>query len=132
MKLNYDCLRKILLIIESDLDWNDDLEFCYINLAHITQTLKDFSKAEIAYASKMAIEAGLIDAHIKDCDACIIDIRYYGLTYEGHQFLDTVRENKVWKKTKDIINSAGGASMSIIKSIAADCLIGYIKNHFSQ
>lgn len=91
--------------------------------------LKDFSKAEVAYASKMAIEADLIDAQIIDCDACIMDIRYYGLTYEGHQFLDTVRENKVWRRTKDIISSAGGASLSIIKTIATECLTNYIKNH---
>ena len=132
MKLNYDCLRKILLTIENELDWNEHLQFCYTNLVDMTEALTDFSKAEIAYASKMAIEAGLIDAHIYDCDTCIIDIRYYGLTYEGHQFLDTVRENKIWKKTKDIINSAGGASLSIMKSIATDCIIGYIKNRFSQ
>ena len=129
MKLNYDCLRKILLTVEHDLNWNDDLSYVYANLASMVTELKDFSKAEVAYASKMAIEADLIDAQIIDCDACIMDIRYYGLTYEGHQFLDTVRENKVWRRTKDIISSSGGASLSIIKTIATECLTNYIKNH---
>ena len=129
MKLNYDCLRKILLIIETELNWDDDLQYSYVNLLILCNNLTDFSKAEIAYASKMAIEADLIDANIIDCDSCILDIHYYGLTYEGHQFLDTVRENKVWRKTKDIIGSAGGASLSIIKSIATEYLTNYIKNH---
>jgi len=129
MKLNYDCLRKILLIIESELNWDDELNYKYTNLSSLCDNLKDFSRAEIAYASKMAIEADLIEANIIDCDSCILDIHYYGLTYEGHQFLDTVRENKVWRKTKDIISSAGGASLSIIKSIATEYLTNYIKSH---
>lgn len=128
MKLNYDCLRKILITIESELNWNDKLSYTYTNLSSMVNELQDFSRAEVAYASKMAIEADLIEAQIIDCDTCIIDIRYYGLTYEGHQFLDTVRENKIWKKTKDIISSAGGASLSIMKSVATECLTNYLKS----
>ena len=131
MKLNYDCLRKILLTIESDICWHDDLTFCYTNLAALTETLSDFSRAEIAYASKMAIEANLIEARIMDCDTCIIDIHYYGLSFEGHQFLDTVRENKIWTKTKRIISAAGGASLSIIKEIASNCITAFIKGQLS-
>lgn len=128
MKLNYDCLRKILITIESELNWNDKLSYTYTNLSSMVNELQDFSRAEVAYASKMAIEADLIEAQIIDCDTCIVDIRYYGLTYEGHQFLDTVRENKIWKKTKDIISSAGGASLSIMKSVATECLTNYLKS----
>lgn len=129
MKLNYDCLRKILLTIESDVKWNENLTLCYIDLYEMKEALKDFSKADIAYASKMAIEADLIEANIIDCDNGIIDISYYGLTYEGHQFLDTVREKNVWEKTKQTISSFGGASLSIIKGIAAEYLTTFIKSH---
>lgn len=128
MKLNYDCLRKILLIIEKELNWDDDLKYKYTNLSSLCDNLKDFSRAEIAYASSMAIEADLINAKIIDCDACIIDIRYFGLTYEGHQFLDTIRENKVWKKTKDIVSSAGGASLAVIKEIGTSFLTDLLKS----
>ena len=64
MKLNYDCLRKILLIIEKELNWDDDLKYKYTNLSSLCDNLKDFSRAEIAYASSMAIEADLINAKI--------------------------------------------------------------------
>lgn len=130
MKLNYDCLRKILLTLECGIEWDDNLEYNYVTLAHLSETLEEFSKAEIAYASKMAIEADLIDAQVIDCDSCIVDIRCYGLTYEGHQFLDTVRENKIWKKTKNIINSVGGVSLPVIKNVATDYLTEFIKNRF--
>ncbi len=131
MKLNYDCLRQILLGIERDLNWDDDLNYYCLNLDSFVQGLEDFSKAEIAYALKMGIEADLINGYIKDCDSCILDIICYGLTYEGHQFLDTVRENKIWKKTKEILSSVGGASLSVITSVADDCLTNFISKRLS-
>lgn len=131
MKLDYDCLRQILLTIEEDLVWEDDLNYCRLNLKHMVQKLSKFSKADIAYTSKIAIEANLIEGYLNDCDCGILDISYFGLTYEGHQFIDTVRENKIWKKTKEILSSVGGASLSVITSIANDCLTNFISNRLS-
>lgn len=131
MKLNYDCLRLILLGIERDLKWDDDLNYYALNLNSFVQELKDCSKAEIAYALKMGIEAHLIDGYIKDCDSHIMDIICFGLTYEGHQFLDTVRENKIWKKTKEILSAVGGASLSVIASVANNCLTDFISKGLS-
>lgn len=131
MKLNYDCLRQILLSIEKDLTWDDDLNYYILNLNSFVQGLKDFSKAEIAYALKMGIEADLINGYVKDCDSCILDIICFGLTYEGHQFLDTVRENKIWKKTKEILAAVGGASLSVITSVANNCLTDFISKGLS-
>jgi len=131
LKLNYDCLRKILLSIEKNLEWDDSLNYYILNLNFFVQELKEFSKPEIAYALKMGIEANLIEGLVNDCDSCILDIVCYGLTYEGHQFLDTVRENKIWEKTKKILSSIGGASLSVITSVATDCLTGFINHHLS-
>lgn len=131
MKLNYDCLRLILLKIEEDLEWDDDLNYYFLNLDSFVRGLKDFPKAEIAYTLKMGIEANLINGYVKDCDSCILDIICFDLTYEGHQFLDTVRENKIWRKTKEILSAVGGASLSVITSVANDCLTGFINKHLS-
>ena len=128
MKLNYDCLREVLLCIEKNLQWDDDLNYNFINLDSFVKEMKDFSKPEIAYTLKMGIEADLIDSTIQDCDTCILDIHCYGLTYEGHQFLDTVRENKIWAKTKKILSSVNGASLSVIASVATNCLTDLINN----
>lgn len=128
MKLNYDCLREVLLCIEKNLQWDDDLNYNFINLDSFVKEMKDFSKPEIAYTLKMGIEADLIDGAIQDCDTCILDIHCYGLTYEGHQFLDTVRENKIWAKTKKILSSVNGASLSVIASVATNCLTDLINN----
>lgn len=131
MKLNYDCLRQILLTIEEDLVWENDLTYCRLNLRYMVQKLPKFSTADIAYTSKIAIEADLIEGCLHDCDSGILDISYFGLTYEGHQFIDTVRENKIWKKTKEIISSVGGASLSVITSVANDCLTNFISKRLS-
>ena len=127
MKLNYDCFREVFLFIEEKLIWEDDLKYHYLQLYAFEQNITKYSKAEIAYALKMGIEAGLIDGVILDSDAGIFDIRCFGLTFEGHQFLDTVRENKIWQKTKSALKAVSGASLSVITSIAKDFLIDYLK-----
>lgn len=100
MKLDYDCLRLILLTIEKDLVWDEELKRCQLNLDHMVQEIPKFTKSNIAYTSKIAIEANLIKGRLSEYENRITDISYFGLSYEGHQFLDTVRENKVWKKNK--------------------------------
>ena len=128
MKLDYDCLREMLLCIEENLKWDDDLSHSMLNLSFFVQNMPNFSKAEIAYTLKMGIEAELIDGQIYDCDTRILDIYCYGLTYEGHQFLDTVREKKIWEKTKNILKGIGGASLSVITSVATNCITRYLNN----
>lgn len=122
MKLNYDCLRALLLVLEKELVMEDDLIYPQVSLNEILEKMPDFSKADIVYTSVIAEEAGLIEANIISADNGIIGCIYLGLSYEGHQFLDTVRDNKVWKKTKNTISKVGGASFEIIKSVAAFAL----------
>jgi hypothetical protein len=41
-----------------------------------------------------------------------------GLTWEGCEFLDAVRDPEVWKKTKDTAAKAGGAGVAFMWEIA--------------
>lgn len=40
------------------------------------------------------------------------------LTWEGHDFVDAVRDETVWAKTKEGVNAAGGFSFDILKALA--------------
>jgi hypothetical protein len=40
------------------------------------------------------------------------------LTYQGHEFLDTVRDSEIWRRTKDSAAKAGAASVQILFSVA--------------
>lgn len=118
MKLNYDCLRKLLLVLEKELVMTEDLEYPDLRFCQVTSLMPDYSKADIAYTTIMAEEAGLINAHIVSADDAFCDCFYFSLTYDGHQFLDNIRDNGVWDKTKTVLGKIGGASLNVISSVA--------------
>ena len=40
------------------------------------------------------------------------------LTWAGHDFVDTVRDDEIWQKTKEGAKAAGGFSFDLIKALA--------------
>lgn len=100
MRLNYDCIRDVLLSLEDMFVLNEDLETNIIIVSDLCEELPDYSKQDIAYSLVMLEEAGYIHAHIQYADDCILDIIVSGITFEGHKYLDTVRTSAVWEETK--------------------------------
>lgn len=41
-----------------------------------------------------------------------------GLSWAGHEFLDTIRSPEIWKATKDTAKKAGGVGMDLLLQIA--------------
>lgn len=52
-----------------------------------------------------------------------------GLTWEGHEFLDTVRSPEVWRRTKEAAGKVGGVSITILAEIARATAKAMIKEH---
>jgi len=42
----------------------------------------------------------------------------FDLTYQGHQFLDEIRSDNVWNKTKETAKSIGSFSVNTLSTIA--------------
>ena len=51
------------------------------------------------------------------------------ITWEGHDFLDTVRDSEVWRKTKEGATAAGGFTFDIVKELAKGLIKTQIKKH---
>lgn len=100
MRINYDCIRDVLLSLEDMFVLNEDLETNIIIVSDLCEELPDYSKQDIAYSLVMLEEADYIHAHIQYADDCILDIIVSGITFEGHKYLDTVRTSAVWEETK--------------------------------
>lgn len=49
------------------------------------------------------------------------------LTWEGHDFLDTIRDDEVWRRTKAGASKVGGWSLDLIKDIAIASAKQYAK-----
>lgn len=109
MTRNMDLIRDILLAIEAKPP------------GEIIQTfmLPDhYTKAEVVYHLRLANEAryldGLVDFHR---DGAMLAL--HGLTNKGHDFLDAIRSDTVWNKTKEKLKEVGGtAALETVKSLA--------------
>lgn len=98
MKRDMELVREILLKTEAYPEGSG-----WVDL-HI-----DGPSAEIvSYHVKIMAEAGLLEAH---------DLSTMGnfswkpgaLTWHGHEFLDAVRNDTVWKKTRELVKDKGGS-----------------------
>jgi hypothetical protein len=52
-----------------------------------------------------------------------------GLSWQGCEFLDTVRSPEVWRQTKEAAGKIGGVSISIFADIAKATAKTVIKEH---
>lgn len=100
MRINYDCIRDVLMNLEDMLVLNENLENNIVTLEELCAALPDYQKQEIAYSLIMLDEAEYIQANIQSCDDCIMDVFVCGITFEGHKYLDTVRSSPIWEETK--------------------------------
>ena len=104
MKLDKDLVREILLAIEA----SDQTPDSWIDLA-----TDSHSEDEVSYHVMLLHEAGLIVAQDL-CSMSDFDWRPKRLTIRGHEFLDTVRDGEVWRRTKVGAEKAGVASIGFL------------------
>lgn len=109
MKLDKDLVREILLAVE-DSDHSPE--------ESITLSLKSRTPQEVSYHVMLLHEAGLIVGRDASVLADVFPVwQPKRLTYRGHEFLDTVRDNEVWRRTKAGAEKAGVASLGLILEI---------------
>lgn len=123
MKLNPDCIRDILLYLEENLKIEDN-SFSAISLNTLEDNLTQYSKEDIFYSVYNLKEIHFIEGIFRGADNCIMYICLIeNITYAGHQFLDSVRPETVWKQTKSIIKQIGVHTLGFIESVARDVIV---------
>ena len=50
------------------------------------------------------------------------------LTYQGHQFLDNIRDDNVWNKSKEILSKFKSTSINFIANISSQIIANIISN----
>ena len=95
MKRDMELVSKILFEIE-----NADLQSGWISDFHI----EGYSEAEVTYHIMIMAKEGLIEAqNLSSMDG--IDWKPVSLTWQGHEFLDSIRNDDVWSGLKDKFGS---------------------------
>lgn len=122
MKLNPDCIRDILLLVEKCSDFDHVTEYRF---DQPFSELSDYSHDELTYHIRQCEKAGLID-----------DVHYYtdsidiqDLTPSGHEFLANIRENKIWNSVKSVASQIGSESLSTLIQIAATIITQLVKSY---
>jgi hypothetical protein len=106
VKFDKELVREILLQVEANSS----------PMAWAEITVPGNTRAEISYHIQILDEAGLLEAqNLTTMDG--YDWRAKRLTYEGHEFLDTVRDSEIWRRTKETAKSAGVVSVKAIFEI---------------
>jgi hypothetical protein len=109
MKRDMDLVRDLMLGIEER------------NKPRLADLLRDDKSAEreaiVAHHIRILVDAGYlwgIDAQTMSGD----DWLHLELTWNGHELLDTIRDQQVWSETKTRVKQLGNASLEVIVEIA--------------
>ena len=109
MKRDMNLVRNILLFTEARPSINEGalLQF------------DGHTEDQVWYHANMLVEAGYLDRErvIESFDG--IQVTGDAITFDGHDFLDAVRNDTVWCRTMDKVGSVvGSTSLEIIKAVA--------------
>ena len=125
MKMDIDCIRSVLLELE-------ELPLDIYTTEDLTKSIKKYGIKSVEYSIIKLEEAGYIRAGIArtlsgDVEVyCISDI-----TFSGHQFLEKIRDNQVWQKTKNVAGSIGTRALDLIAQIATGVLTELVNKHLT-
>lgn len=130
MKLNYECLRDILLYLEENLSIDDDLMFEEISLQQIclSNELSKYDNKVIYYSIYNLNEIGYISANTNHADCSVDDCGVTNITYEGHLFIESIKPESIWKDVKAKCAKIGTISIPIITQIAAQVIANLLTN----
>jgi len=125
MKLNYDCIRELLLVLETNLEFDNYLEFNPISFDDLLEIegLSEYSEQDLLCSIINLDDAGFIETISGVFDGSPLqNISIIRITYYGHEFIETIRPKGIWQKTKTILNEVGSASLPLLSSVSSSLL----------
>lgn len=87
--------------------------------------VEGFTPDQIEYHLHLIEEAGLI---VGSGSRPRMGINFRSLSWEGHEFLDSIRSPEVWRKTKNGALEVGGLTFDLVKDLAK----GFIKKQIEN
>ncbi|MCX2187524.1 DUF2513 domain-containing protein [Limosilactobacillus mucosae] len=125
MKLNHDLVRYTMLSIESSKNITGPLED---ELLANLSNYGEYDRSQIAYTVMKLKEAKYITGDVRWGNNQPAIISPGNLTYEGHKFLDNIRDDGVWKDTKNILSKFSSVSLTLVSNVAAGVITQIIKH----
>jgi Hypothetical protein (DUF2513) len=124
MKRDMDLIRTLLLRLEA-------LPMRPGGIAHLTAADKALAVPgktveEVDYHLCQIEKSGLIDP---GGVAPMVGIGFRCLTWEGHNFVDSVRDDAIWHEAKEGAKKAGSLSLELLGALAKGLIKKKIEQH---
>ena len=121
MTRNMELVRRLLIQIGDDPKYDGRSN----HLVHADEFSTDtFGYDVVDFHLGLLIQANLLNGQRIGSPGFIIR----GLTWEGHDFLDSVRDPAIWAKTKKGALAAGGFTFDLLKDLAK----GFLKKQIEE
>lgn len=120
MKRDLDLIRHILIVIE-----NSDSDKLTVD----SFTTDEFNEKMVSFHISLLLDCGYIEA----AKFTVIGQKYQQyivkrMTSSGYDYLDAIRSDNIWFKTKEALKSIGNsASLDIIKAIAGKIALSILE-----
>lgn len=110
MERNLELVKQILEHFENKSDWTHETE----------PEISEYDQDLIQYHLQIMFEAGLVNCEpVKSDGGRIYKVIPFRLTWDGHEFLDNIKDNARWNVIKSKVKEKGGAfSFDLIKKLA--------------
>lgn len=112
MKRDFDLIIKILEYFEE----RDDVSVVE------KLSIENYDDKAVGYHLRRMYEGGLLDAETvtsSTTNTRLIRVLPFGLTWEGHEFLDSIRQKSIKAKVKERLgNSLSDIPFAVIKGVA--------------
>ncbi len=123
MKRDLDLIRTLLLRLEDTEVPAGHL----IRLGPNELQIDGYSGEEIAYHIQLMKSAGFVRE--LGTKPLRYGLNYSGLSWEGHEFLDSVRDDAIWRNTRTAVNAVGGFTFDLVKDMAGAFLKAEFKRY---
>lgn len=138
VKRDMDLVRELLVLIEN----NENINGRLVVSDGVFSSVSD-DRSKVQYHLRLLLDAKLIDGRdlVKDMregtplgrGSFMVmagnAIEVERLTWEGHDFLDSVRDPKVWSKTKGYLSKVGSVGFDVLKDVAKAVAKDQIKQY---
>ena len=123
MKLKPDCIRDVMIEIENtwelELDGHGNINMPTIPISDMYDALPRHDKRDIFYSLYNLQQAGYVDLTIVWTDGGIAyHCQINRMTYDGHEFLNQIRDAKHWSKIKKGLDAVRNYSLDAISAMA--------------
>lgn len=118
MKLNYDCVRDVMLYLEENLNFGNPIRDTNINL--------NYDIKEIRYSLLKLHEINYLDGSVSKYMDGGYSVITTDITFYGHKFIGEIQSDTIWDKTKSVSKDLGIQTINGITQIASSVISSLI------